>query len=225
MSRRFLLTTLLCFSLSLCLQDISMNILNKLGIGSSRQTNMDPSPIAQGPDDDAPAPGNQFAQFGAGCFWSVELAYQRVPGVTQTEVGYSQGITHNPSYEDACSGTTNHAEVVRVQYDPKECSYESLLDLFWSRHDPTTLNRQGNDVGTQYRSGIYFYNSEQEKLARESLERHQQQVDRKIVTEILPAKKFYRAEEHNQQSLSKGGRFGLKQSSAKGCNDPIRCYG
>lgn len=119
-----------------------MNILNKLGLGSSRQTNMDPSPIAQGPDDDAPAPRNQFAQFGAGCFWSVELAYQRVPGVTQTEVGYSQGITHNPSYEDVCSGTTNHAEVVRVQYDPKECSYESLLDLFWSRHDPTTLNRQ-----------------------------------------------------------------------------------
>ncbi|VVB13621.1 unnamed protein product [Arabis nemorensis] len=204
-----------------------MNILNKLGLGSStsRQTNMDPSPIAQGPDDDAPAPENQFAQFGAGCFWSVELAYQRVPGVTQTEVGYSQGITNNPSYEDVCSGTTNHAEVVRVQYDPKECSFESLLDLFWSRHDPTTLNRQGNDVGTQYRSGIYFYNPEQEKLARESLERHQQQVDRKIVTEILPAKKFYKAEEHHQQYLSKGGRFGLKQSTAKGCNDPIRCYG
>ncbi|KAG7538808.1 Peptide methionine sulfoxide reductase MsrA [Arabidopsis suecica] len=218
-----------------------MNILNKLGIGSSRQTNMNLSPTAQGPDEDAPAPGNQFAQFGAGCFWSVELAYQRVPGVTQTEVGYSQGITHNPSYEDVCSGTTNHAEIVRVQYDPKECrlgraspralalidmsSYESLLDLFWSKHDPTTLNRQGNDLGTQYRSGIYFYNPEQEKLARESLERHQQQVDRKVVTEILPAKKFYRAEEHHQQYLSKGGRFGLKQSTAKGCNDPIRCYG
>uniref|UniRef100_A0A1J3FRX2 peptide-methionine (S)-S-oxide reductase n=1 Tax=Noccaea caerulescens TaxID=107243 RepID=A0A1J3FRX2_NOCCA len=202
-----------------------MNILSRLGLGSSRETNMDPSPIAQGPDDDAPAPGNLFAQFGAGCFWSVELAYQRVPGVTQTEVGYSQGITHNPSYEDVCSSTSNHAEVVRVQYDPKECTFESLLDLFWSKHDPTTLNRQGNDVGTQYRSGIYFYSPEQEKLARESLERHQQQVDRKIVTEILPAKKFYRAEEHHQQYLSKGGRFGLKQSTAKGCNDPIRCYG
>lgn len=89
----------------------------------------------------------------------------------------------------------------------------------------TSFTDQGNDVGTQYRSGIYFYNSEQEKLARESLERHQQQVDRKIVTEILPAKKFYRAEEHHQQYLSKGGRFGHKQSTAKGCNDPIRCYG
>ncbi|RID72385.1 hypothetical protein BRARA_C04279 [Brassica rapa] len=136
---------------------------------------------------------------------------------------------HNPSYEDACSGTSNHVEVVRNQYDLKECRFESLLELFWwSMHDPTTLNRQGNNVGSQYRSGIYYYNPEQEKLARESLEyigRHQQHVDRKIVTEILPATKFYRAEEDNQQYLSKGGRFGLKQSSAKGCNDPIRCYG
>ncbi|XP_006288607.2 peptide methionine sulfoxide reductase A3 [Capsella rubella] len=202
-----------------------MNILNRLGLGSSGQSNMDPSPIAQGKDDDAPSPGNQFAQFGAGCFWGVELAYQRVPGVTQTEVGYTQGIVHNPSYEDICKGTTNHTEVVRVQYDPNDCSYESLLDLFWSRHDPTTLNRQGNDVGTQYRSGIYFYTPEQEKLARASLERHQEQLDRKIMSEILPAKKFYRAEDHQQQYLSKGGRFGLGQSTAKGCNDPIRCYG
>ncbi|XP_048632991.1 peptide methionine sulfoxide reductase A1-like [Brassica napus] len=141
---------------------------------------------------------------------------------------------HNPSYEDACSGTSNHVEVVRNQYDLKECRFESLLELFWwSMHDPTTLNRQGNNVGSQYRSGIYYYNPEQEKLARESLEyigsvlleSHQQHVDRKIVTEILPATKFYRAEEDNQQYLSKGGRFGLKQSSAKGCNDPIRCYG
>lgn len=145
-SRRFLFTTFLCFSVSLSLQNFSMNILNKLGIGSSRQTNMDPSPIAQVIDDEAPAPGNQFTQFGAGCFWSVELAYQRVPGVTQTEVGYSQGITHDPSYKDVCSGTTNHAEIVRVQYDPKECSYQSLLDLFWSKHDPTTLNRQVTKV-------------------------------------------------------------------------------
>ncbi|XP_010523272.1 PREDICTED: peptide methionine sulfoxide reductase A1-like [Tarenaya hassleriana] len=201
-----------------------MNILNKLGFGS-RHTNMDPSPIAQGPDDDSPALGNQFAQFAAGCFWGVELAYQRVSGVTKTEVGYSQGVIHNPAYEDVCSGTSNHAEVVRVQYDPKECSYEALLDLFWSRHDPTTLNRQGHDVGTQYRSGVYFYTPEQEKLANESLDRHQKQMDRKIMTEILPAKKFYRAEEHHQQYLAKGGRFGDKQSVAKGCNDPIRCYG
>lgn len=186
---------------------------------------MDSSAIPQGPDDDIPAPGQQFAQFGAGCFWGVELVYQRVAGVTKTEVGYSQGYVHNPRYEDVCSGTTNHSEVVRVQYDPKECSYDSLLDVFWSRHDPTTPNRQGNDVGTQYRSGIYFYTPEQEKAALESRDRQQKLLNRNIVTEILPAKKFYRAEGYHQQYLAKGGRFGSKQSAVKGCNDPIRCYG
>ena len=103
---------------------------------------MNLSAITQGNDNDAPAPGNEFAQFAAGCFWGVELAFQRVSGVTHTEVGYTQGFLHNPSYEDVCTNTTNHAEVVRVQYDPKECNFESLLDVFWSRHDPTTLNRQ-----------------------------------------------------------------------------------
>ncbi|XP_004500062.1 peptide methionine sulfoxide reductase-like isoform X1 [Cicer arietinum] len=203
-----------------------MFLLNRLWFGSTTKAtgNMDSS-IAQGPDDDRPALGQQFAQFGAGCFWSVELAFQRVAGVTKTEVGYSQGLLHNPSYESICSGTTGHSEVVRVQYDPKECSYETLLDAFWVRHDPTTLNRQGNDVGTQYRSGIYYYTPEQEKAARESLEQQQKKLNRKIVTEILPAKKFYRAEEYHQQYLEKGGRFGSKQSSSKGCNDPIRCYG
>lgn len=206
----------------------SMNILNKLGFGfrpSPDPASMENSAIAQGPDDDVPAPGQQFAQFGAGCFWGVELAFQRVPGVTRTEVGYSQGYLHNPSYEDVCSGTTNHNEVVRVQYDPKESSFDTLLDVLWARHDPTTLNRQGNDVGTQYRSGIYFCTPEQEKAAKESLERQQKVLNRKIVTEILPAKKFYRAEEYHQQYLAKGGRFGFRQSSEKGCNDPIRCYG
>ncbi|TKY46880.1 Peptide methionine sulfoxide reductase [Spatholobus suberectus] len=204
----------------------SMNLLNRLvGLGSPRAVENMNSTTAQGPDDDIPAPGQQFAQFGAGCFWGVELAFQRASGVTKTEVGYSQGHLHNPSYEDVCSGTTRHSEVVRVQYDPKECSYESLLDVFWARHDPTTLNRQGNDVGTQYRSGMYYYTPEQEKAARESLEQQQKKLNRKIVTEILPAKKFYRAEENHQQYLEKGGRFGSKQSASKGCNDPIRCYG
>ncbi|GLT39875.1 hypothetical protein SLA2020_140420 [Shorea laevis] len=203
-----------------------MNILKNLGFGSPKSApSVENSAIAQGPDDDVPAPGQQFAQFGAGCFWGVELAFQRVPGVTKTEVGYTQGFMHNPSYEDVCSGTTNHSEVVRVQFDPKECSYENLLDAFWARHDPTTLNRQGNDVGTQYRSGIYYYTPEQEKAALESMEKQQKLLNRKIVTEILPAKKFYRAEEYHQQYLAKGGRFGFKQSAEKGCNDPIRCYG
>ncbi|KAL6977602.1 Peptide methionine sulfoxide reductase A4, chloroplastic [Sarracenia purpurea var. burkii] len=208
----------------------NMSWLGKLVFGTRSPTEpstaeLSPSSIAQGPDDDVPAPGQQFAQFGAGCFWGVELAFQRVPGVTKTEVGYSQGYLHNPTYNDVCSGTTNHSEVVRVQYDPKECSYEALLDVFWARHDPTTPNRQGNDVGTQYRSGIYFYTPEQEKAALESKDRHQKLLNRKIVTEILPAKKFYQAEEYHQQYLEKGGRFGFKQSGEKGCNDPIRCYG
>lgn len=203
--------------------------LNKLGLGgfsrSAAQTDTAGSSIAQGPDDDVPAPGQQFAQFGAGCFWGVELAFQRVPGVTKTEVGYTQGLVHNPSYGDVCGGNTGHSEVVRVQYDPNDCNYENLLDCFWARHDPTTVNRQGNDVGTQYRSGIYFYTPEQERAAMESMEKHQKKVNRKIVTELLPAKKFYQAEEYHQQYLAKGGRLGFKQSAEKGCNDPIRCYG
>lgn len=125
---------------------LRMSWLNKLGFGarSAADSAVDSSSsaIAQGPDDDLPAPGQQFAQFGAGCFWGVELVYQRVPGVSKTEVGYTQGYLHNPTYEDICSGTTNHSEVVRVQYDPKECSFDTLLDTFWARHDPTTPNRQ-----------------------------------------------------------------------------------
>ncbi|XP_078437864.1 peptide methionine sulfoxide reductase A1-like [Wolffia australiana] len=203
----------------------TMNWLGKIGFGAGNRTVSESDPLAQSPDDDVPIAGKQFAQFGAGCFWGVELAFQRVTGVAVTEAGYTQGNTHQPTYEDICSGTTNHSEVVRVQYDPSECSYDTLLDVFWSRHDPTTLNRQGNDVGSQYRSGIYFYTPEQEAAALASLERQQKQLNRKIVTEILPAKKFYRAEEYHQQYLAKGGRFGFRQSTEKGCNDPIRCYG
>ncbi|KAL9250121.1 Peptide methionine sulfoxide reductase-like protein [Drosera capensis] len=207
---------------------IMSSFLNKLFSSQSptpRSAPTSSSSPATGPDTEIPSPGHQFAQFGAGCFWGVELAFQRVPGVTKTEVGYSQGRVDDPSYEDVCSGTTGHSEVVRVMYDVSLCGYERLLEVFWERHDPTTLNRQGNDVGTQYRSGIYYYSPEQEKAARESLEQHQKLLNRKIVTEILPAKKFYRAEEYHQQYLAKGGRFGFKQSAAKGCNDPIRCYG
>ncbi|KAK8445439.1 hypothetical protein SEVIR_9G324900v4 [Setaria viridis] len=206
----------------------AMSWLGKLGLsglGGSPRASEASAALAQGPDEDQPAPGNEFAQFGAGCFWGVELAFQRVPGVTRTEVGYSQGNLHEPTYEDVCTGATNHNEVVRVQYDTTACKFDDLLDVFWARHDPTTPNRQGNDVGTQYRSGIYYYTPEQEKAARESLEKQQKLLNRTIVTEILPAKRFYRAEEYHQQYLEKGGRFGFRQSAAKGCNDPIRCYG
>ncbi|CAD6263313.1 unnamed protein product [Miscanthus lutarioriparius] len=176
---------------------------------------------ALAPDGDAPAgEGLALAQFAAGCFWSVELVYQRLPGVARTEVGYSQGHRHAPTYRDVCGGGTGHAEVVRVHYDPNACPYDVLLDVFWAKHNPTTLNRQGNDVGTQYRSGIYYYTPEQEKLARESLAAKQKEWKDTIVTEVLPARRFYPAEEYHQQYLEKGG-----QSAKKSCSDPIRCYG
>lgn len=129
----------------------AMSWLGKLGLsglGGSPRASEASAALAQGPDEDQPAPGNEFAQFGAGCFWGVELAFQRVPGVTRTEVGYSQGNIHDPTYEDVCTGTTNHNEVVRVQYDPAACKYDDLLDTFWARHDPTTPNRQVSDTPT-----------------------------------------------------------------------------
>uniref|UniRef100_A0A2N9FJA6 peptide-methionine (S)-S-oxide reductase n=1 Tax=Fagus sylvatica TaxID=28930 RepID=A0A2N9FJA6_FAGSY len=189
-------------------------------------TSADNNP-ALNPDTDTPSkPGLEFAEFGAGCFWGVELSFQRVPGVVKTEVGYSQGHVQDPNYQLVCSGTTNHVEVVRVQFDPELCPYTNLLSLFWGRHDPTTPNRQGGDVGAQYRSGIYYYNETQARLAQESKEAKQLELkDKKIVTEILPAKRFYRAEEYHQQYLEKGEGKGEKQSAEKGCNDPIRCYG
>ncbi|XP_022737649.1 peptide methionine sulfoxide reductase-like [Durio zibethinus] len=178
-------------------------------------------------DPDLPDnPAHEFVQFGAGCFWGAELAFQRVEGVVKTEVGYSQGHIPDPNYRLVCAGTTNHVEVVRIQFDPEVCPFTNLLSVFWGRHDPTTLNRQGRDVGSQYRSGIYYYNENQARLARESLEAKQLELkDKKIVTEILPAKRFYRAEEYHQKYLEKGGRSGSKQSAEKGCTDPIRCYG
>lgn len=147
------------------------------------------------------------ATFGAGCFWGVEAAFRRVPGVTATTVGYLGGTLENPTYEDVCTGKTGHAEVVEVDYDPTQVTYDDLLDVFWTNHDPTTLNRQGPDVGTQYRSAIFFHTPEQEAAARTSKERREQsgQYRRPIVTEITPASTFYRAEEYHQQYLEKRG--------------------
>ncbi|KAG6589404.1 hypothetical protein SDJN02_14108, partial [Cucurbita argyrosperma subsp. argyrosperma] len=178
-------------------------------------------------DTDVPEnPAYEFAEFGGGCFWGVELAFQRLAGVVKTEVGYSQGHTPDPTYQQVCSGTTNHVEVVRVVFDPKLCPYTNLLSIFWSRIDPTSINRQGEDVGAQYRSGIYYFNEAQARLAHESKEAKKLELkDREVVTEIVAAKRFYRAEEYHQQYLEKGGGQGLKQSAQKGCTDPIRCYG
>lgn len=145
------------------------------------------------------------ATFAAGCFWGVETAFRQVPGVTGTTVGYSGGHTENPTYQDVCTDTTGHAEVVRVEFDPSQVSYEQLLDVFWKAHNPTTLNRQGPDVGSQYRSAIFFHSPEQEQQARASLEQAQSRFDRPIVTEITAAGSFYRAEEYHQQYLEKRG--------------------
>jgi peptide-methionine (S)-S-oxide reductase len=145
------------------------------------------------------------ATFGAGCFWGVEIEFRNVPGVVDTAVGYEGGTLPNPTYEDVCSHTTGHAEVVQVEFDPEEVSYDQLLDLFWDVHDPTQVNRQGPDVGSNYRSVIFFHSPEQEEQALESKARVQARFDRPIATEISPASDFWRAEEYHQQYLVKRG--------------------
>jgi len=145
------------------------------------------------------------ATFGAGCFWGVEAAFRKLKGVTSTAVGYSGGHLPNATYKDVCSGKTGHAEVVQVEFDPSQVSYDDLLNVFWEEHDPTTLNRQGPDVGAQYRSAIFFHSAEQEVAAKASKERAQKLFKNKIVTEITPASEFYRAEEYHQQYLEKRG--------------------
>ncbi|MBI3670156.1 MAG: peptide-methionine (S)-S-oxide reductase MsrA [Acidobacteria bacterium] len=147
------------------------------------------------------------ATFAAGCFWGVEAAFRQVEGVVATRVGYSGGTLPNPTYKDVCSGRTGHAEAVEVEHDPSKVSYEELLNVFWENHDPTTLNRQGPDVGTQYRSAIFFHTPEQEtaaKTSKEKLERSGRYRTR-IATEIVPASVFYPAEEYHQQYLEKRG--------------------
>ena len=148
------------------------------------------------------------ATFAAGCFWGVEAAFRRVDGVTDTMVGYTGGHTEDPTYEEVCTGTTGHAEAVRVEYDPSAVSYEDLLNVFWDCHNPTTRNRQGPDVGTQYRSAIFYHTSEQKAAAEKSKEDLGKSgtYDRPIVTEIVPATEFYKAEEYHQQYLEKRGR-------------------
>lgn len=147
------------------------------------------------------------ATFGAGCFWGVEAEFRKIEGVAQTAVGYAGGTLENPTYRDVCSGHTGHAEVVEVEFDPSRVSYEQLLNVFWENHDPTTLNRQGPDVGAQYRSAIFYHTPEQERAAHASKEALGQsgKFKRPIVTEITPASTFYRAEEYHQQYLEKRG--------------------
>ena len=145
------------------------------------------------------------ATFGAGCFWGVEAAFRKVKGVASTAVGYAGGALANPTYEDVCSGTTGHAEVVSVDFDPAEVSYEELLEQFWRIHDPTTLNRQGPDIGTQYRSAIYTLGPAQQAAALASVKKAASRFSHPIVTEITPAPDFWMAEEYHQQYFDKRG--------------------
>lgn len=148
-----------------------------------------------------------LATFGAGCFWGVEVAFRQVPGVKDALVGYLGGTLANPTYKDVCTGRTGHAEVVQVEYDPAAVSYDRLLEVFWENHDPTTLNRQGPDVGTQYRSAIFYHTPEQKDVADASKARLEasKKLRRPVVTEITPASTFYPAEDYHQRYLEKRG--------------------
>lgn len=147
------------------------------------------------------------ALFGAGCFWGIELMFSKIHGVIKATSGYSGGNIKNPTYEQVCSDSTGHAEVVQVEFDPSKVSYEKLLDIFWKNHNPTTLNSQGPDYGTQYRSAIFYYDDSQKKAAEKSKEEYQKVLgSKKIVTQIEKAKEFYAAEEYHQNYLKKHGR-------------------
>ncbi|MHC4427256.1 MAG: peptide-methionine (S)-S-oxide reductase MsrA [Planctomycetota bacterium] len=150
----------------------------------------------------------ETATFAAGCFWGVEEAFRRVEGVVSTAAGYSGGTLENPTYKDVCSGGTGHAESVAVEFDPSKVSYEQLLEVFWSIHDPTQLNRQGPDVGSQYRSAIFHHGPVQEAAATASKESlaASGRFTGPVVTEITPASTFYRAEDYHQQYIAKGGK-------------------
>lgn len=165
-------------------------------------------------------PDEQLATFAGGCFWSVELAFQRVPGVVATAVGYAQGRTENPTYEQVCSGRTGHTEAVQLTYRPTEVSYDSLCNTLFSKIDPKQKNGQGMDIGSQYRTGIYWHNDDQSKVAQARIA-----AIPGCAVEAEPFKSFWPAEEYHQQYLDKGGRNGRGQCAAKGCKDPIRCYG
>jgi len=169
---------------------------------SSQPTVTSPAPSFA---HDGPA-GSERATFAAGCFWGVEALFREIDGVTKTAVGYTGGSTPAPTYEQVCARSTGHAEAVEVSFDPHLVPYEQLLERFWAAHNPTTRNRQGLDIGSQYRSAIFTHAPEQEALANASREREQTHRRKPIVTEIVPASAFYRAEEYHQRYFEKSGR-------------------
>jgi peptide-methionine (S)-S-oxide reductase len=146
-----------------------------------------------------PAPGRQFATLGGGCFWCLEAVFEEVEGVVGVESGYSGGTVASPSYRQVSEGDTGHAEVVRLEFDPDRISYSEILEIFFAVHDPTTLNRQGNDIGTQYRSVIFFHDPEQQRAAREVIEQARSAWGREIVTQVEPAPAYFRAEDYHQE--------------------------
>lgn len=148
------------------------------------------------------------ATFAAGCFWGVEANFRKIKGVITTTVGYTGGNFKNPTYEDVCTGNTGHAEAVDLIFDPNIVTFEQLLDVFWKIHDPTTLNRQGPDLGTQYRSAIFYHDEKQKIQALDSRKNNQKHFNQSIVTEIVPISEFYKAEEYHQQYIEKSGRNG-----------------
>ena len=153
----------------------------------------------------------QKATFGAGCFWGVEASFQKIKGVISTTVGYTGGKTKNPTYEQVCTDKTGHAEVVQIIFDPSVVSYEKLLGLFWSIHNPTQLNRQGLDIGTQYRSVIFYHSEEQKKIAEQSKQKQLLRYKKELTTEITPIKEFYPAEEYHQKYFEKNRLFSCKK--------------
>jgi peptide-methionine (S)-S-oxide reductase len=179
--------------------------------------------------------GREVATFAMGCFWGPQLLFDRIEGVTESYVGYTQGNVANPTYEQVCSGSTNHTEGIQIYFDPQVVSYRSLLDTMLGHADPTTMNRQGNDRGTTYRSGIYYHSEEQRQVAEQVRDEVNAQLaagtyrgkaeGREWVAEIKPAVEFWRAEQYHQKYLQNGGRFGRKQNASKGATDDIRCYG
>jgi len=152
----------------------------------------------------------EFATFGAGCFWGVEAIFQKIRGVLKTTVGYMGGNIKNPTYEQVCTDKTGHVEVIQITYDPEQINYEKLLDKFWEIHDPTQLNRQGPDIGTQYKSVIFYHNEIQKRLSELSKNKQQKNYNKKIVTEIIPAIEFYPAEKYHQKYFKKHGLSNCK---------------
>lgn len=162
----------------------------------------------------------EMATFAAGCFWGVQLAFQRVPGVASSMVGYTAGPKLHPTYKEVCSGSTGHTEAVTMVFNPDLVTYKELLMVLFDRMDPTHLNRQGNDRGTQYRSGIYYHSEEQKTIAENFIKEVQPKYQDKIVVEVKEAGQFWPGEDYHQKYLEKGS-----QKAAKGCLEPIKCYG